>query len=62
MKKLFVIALLLVCMLIAPFSMTAGVLNLLVNYTPGKEKILNISEKIKDGYWSMPVIDVPATL
>jgi hypothetical protein len=42
--------------------MTGGVLKILVNYSRGPERIVGTSANIKDGYWRIPVVDVPPSV
>jgi len=59
-KSLFVIFICFLCA--APVSIFGGVLNLLVSYKPGAEKSSGTSANIKDGYWRLPLMEVPPSL
>ncbi len=60
-RKIVEILICLLCVT-APFSITGGVLKLLVNYKAGQEKNMGTSANIKDGYWRLPVIDPQPSL
>ena len=61
MRKVFFTVLICLFCIVAPFSITGGVLKLLVNYNVGLERSSGASANIKDGYWRFPVIDVPSS-
>lgn len=59
-KSLFIIFICFLC--VAPVSISGGVLNLLVSYKIGTEKSSGTSAGIKDGYWRLPLMEVPSFL